>query len=93
MTDIDLKVLNLKELFRKDDPLIERHHAATKIISAVRRYLARNRYDYYKRGLREWKLNKCLNILVLIHIFKNLIEILIIKSLIIKILDCCSLRQ
>ena len=71
MGDIDLKVLNLKELFRKDDPMTERHHATTLITSRIRGFLQRIRYKRYKKGITEWKWSRCRNIVYVLDIMMN----------------------
>ena len=59
MTELDMKVLQLKELFRHGDPLVERRQAATKIVASVRGFLQRVRFASFQKGLREWKWIRC----------------------------------
>jgi hypothetical protein len=71
MGDIDLKVLHLKELFRKDDPMSERHSASTLITSRIRGFLQRSRYKRYQKGITEWKWSRCRNIVYVLDIMMN----------------------
>lgn len=71
MGDIDLKVLNLRELFRKGDPMDERNYAATKIIASVRGFLCRMRWKHYQRGMTEWKWIRCRNIVYVLDLMLN----------------------
>eukprot|EP01038_Epipyxis_sp_PR26KG_P013945 gene13945-18702_t len=59
VASIDFKVLNLREIFRKGDPLEQRGLAATLIAATIRGYLARCRLNSYRAGLREWKWTRC----------------------------------
>ena len=52
---IDQRVFNLKELFRKGDPLEERRIACVKIQSVIRGFIARNRSRQFKKGIMEWR--------------------------------------
>jgi hypothetical protein len=71
MGDIDLKVMQLKELFRNGNPMDERHKAATMITSTVRAYLCRVRYKYYLSGSREWRLSRCRHLVWVLDILLN----------------------
>ena len=66
MTELDLKVVQLKEIFRQGDPLEERRVSVNKINACVRGWLQRIRYNSYKRGLREWKWLRCRQIVWLL---------------------------
>lgn len=59
MTELDMKVLHLKELFRHGDPLLERRLSATRIVAAARGFLQRRRTAAFQKGLREWKWARC----------------------------------
>lgn len=52
---IDQRVFNLKELFRKGDPLEERRVACVKIQSVIRGFLSRNRSRHFRIGIMEWR--------------------------------------
>lgn len=52
MTELDVKVVHLKEIFRHGDPMVERKKAVTKINACVRGWLQRRRYASYQRGQR-----------------------------------------
>jgi hypothetical protein len=73
MSDIDYKVFNLKEIFRKGDPVADRKRGAEKIGALVRGFLCRQRMLKFKRGVREWRWVRCrpvtyiLDILLAIH--------------------------
>lgn len=71
MGDIDLKVMQLKELFRNGNPMEERHKAATTITSTVRAYLCRVRYKYYLAGSKEWRLSRCRHLIWVMDILLN----------------------
>lgn len=55
--DIDIKILNLKELFRDGvvNAIEEKRIAATKIAAQIRGYMARARLRHYRQGLATWK--------------------------------------
>ena len=59
MGDIDLKVLHLRELFRKGDAMQERHRAATKIAARIRGFCARRRLKHYRVGLKTFRWARC----------------------------------
>ena len=59
VVDIDNKVSNLKEIFRKNDPLEERKYKAIKIQSLIRGFLARCRFKYFLTAQREWRWIRC----------------------------------
>jgi hypothetical protein len=73
MSDIDYKVFNLKEIFRKGDPVADRKRGAELIGALVRGYLCRQRMQKFKRGVREWRWVRCrpvtyiIDILLAIH--------------------------
>ena len=66
MTELDSKVVHLKEIFRHGDPMVERKKAVTQINAAVRGWLQRQRYASYLRGQREWKWLRCRQIIWLL---------------------------
>jgi hypothetical protein len=66
MTELDVKVVHLKEIFRQGDPMVERKKAVTKINACVRGWLQRQRYGAYQRGQREWKWLRCRQIVWLL---------------------------
>jgi hypothetical protein len=68
ITDIDEKVWNLKELFRKGDPLEQRRRCASKIVAIVRGFLVRCRYDQHQKALVEWKWVRCRPVVHLLDI-------------------------
>lgn len=59
MSDIDYKVFNLKEIFRKGDPIADRKRGAELIGALVRGYLCRQRLQKFRRGIREWRWVRC----------------------------------
>lgn len=59
MSDIDVKMVNLREIFRHGDPLEVRRAASTKIVAIVRGFLARRRLISYRSGLRDWCWSRC----------------------------------
>jgi hypothetical protein len=66
MTELDMKIVHLKEIFRQGDPMEERRVSVNKINACVRGFLQRRRYDAYKRGSREWKWLRCRQIIWLL---------------------------
>ena len=68
MAELDMKVLHLKELFRHGDPLVERRESATRIVAAVRGFLQRRRYAYFRKGRREWRWLRCKQVLWLLDL-------------------------
>ena len=66
MTELDSKVVHLKEIFRHGDPMVERKKAVTRINAAVRGWLQRRRYASYLRGQREWKWLRCRQVIWLL---------------------------
>ena len=71
--DIDYKVFNLKEIFRKGDPVADRKRGAELIGALARGYLCRQRLNKFRRGVREWRWVRCrpvtyiMDILLAIH--------------------------
>lgn len=59
MSDIDYKVFNLKEIFRRGDPIADRKRGAELIGALVRGYLCRQRMQKFRRGIREWRWVRC----------------------------------
>jgi len=59
--DIDIKILNLKELFRDGivNAIEEKRIAATKIAAQIRGYMVRARLRHYRQGLASWKWERC----------------------------------
>lgn len=59
--DIDIKILNLKELFRDGvvNAIEEKKIAATKIAAQIRGYMVRARLRHYRQGLASWKWERC----------------------------------
>lgn len=68
ISDIDHRILGLKELFRNGDPIAERHHACTKICALVRGYLIREKLSKYLKGIREWRWIRCRPVTFLLDI-------------------------
>ena len=66
MTEMDIKVVQLKEIFRHGDPMEERRISINKINACVRGWLQRNHYAAYQRGIREWKWLRCRQIVWLL---------------------------
>lgn len=57
---VDIKLLNLNELFRKGlNPLELRTNSATVINTCVRGWLARCRLNHYIHGMKEWRWSRC----------------------------------
>jgi hypothetical protein len=57
--NIDSKVVNLKEIFRRKDPLEERTQAAVCIQSAIRRFLVQRRLLAFQSSQRTWRWIRC----------------------------------
>lgn len=68
VVDIDNKVTNLKEIFRKNDPLEERKQKAVIIQSLIRGFLARCRFKYFSTAQREWRWIRCRPVIWLLDI-------------------------
>jgi hypothetical protein len=52
---IDVRLTNLREMFRQADPIEERKDATTQINRIVRGWLVRQRRAKYISGLRDWR--------------------------------------
>ncbi len=66
--DIDHKVANLKEIFKKTDPLEERRMCAVKIQALIRGFLARVRKHSYEQATRDWRWMRCRPVIWLLDI-------------------------
>jgi len=66
MTELDMKVVQLKEIFRHGDPMEERRVSINKINACLRGFLQRRHYAAYQRGMREWRWLRCRQIVWLL---------------------------
>lgn len=63
---LDIKVLQLKELFKQADPIEDRKNAATKIGACIRGFIARAHFNRYQKAIKEWKWSRCRRIVWLL---------------------------
>lgn len=66
--NIDAKVVNLKDIFRRKDPLEERTEAAIRIQSLIRRYLVLSRKRSFESAQRDWRWQRCRPVVWLLDI-------------------------
>lgn len=66
--NIDDKIINLKEIFRRTDPIEERNTSAIIIQALIRGFLQRNRYQIYQKSLREYRWQRCRPVIWLLDI-------------------------
>ena len=72
ISGIDKRLMTLKHLFRKGDPLEEREHAAVKIQSSIRGFIHRQRYALFRRSRRHWRWIRCRPVVLLLDTLLSL---------------------
>lgn len=73
---IDIKVGNLRQIFRDGNPLEDRRIAITKINAQVRGWLVRCRLGAYRIGLKEWKISRTRRVIFLLNVLcANYVEV------------------
>lgn len=85
MSGIDKKLLTLKLLFRKSDPLEDRAQAAVRIQAAIRGYLVRQKMRLFRQNRRSWRWIRCRPVVLLLDMLLSLHSKVFLKIQMLKL--------